>query len=223
MPAAAAAGLPIAVGLLAASLPVAVIMLMLVTSGTRGAVTAFLSGWIAGIAVVTALTVLVVDTTLPRDDPAPWVGVLRVVLGGTLLLLLGVKQWRSRSREGSQSPRWMTAVDTMTPSKALAVAFLLVTVNPKNAVLVVSGAAAIATATASVAHQVLALLLFTGVASAAVAAPVLLQVVLGDRAATVLAAAKGWMTANGSWVMTVVLVVIGAVLLGNGVSGLRSG
>ena len=53
--------------------------------------------------------------------------------------------------------------------------------------------------------------------------PVLLDVVLGDRAATVLAAAKGWMTANGSWVMTVVLVVIGAVLLGNGVSGLRSG
>ena len=104
-----------------------------------------------------------------------------------------------------------------------AVAFLLVTVNPKDAVLVVTGAAAIATATASVAHQVLALLLFTGVASAAVAAPVLLHVVLGDRAATVLAAAKGWMTANGSWVMTVVLVVIGAVLLGNGVSGLRSG
>jgi threonine/homoserine/homoserine lactone efflux protein len=222
VPAAAAAGLPIAVGLLAASLPVAVIMLMLVTSGTRGAVTAFLSGWIAGIAVVAALTVLVVDTTLPRDDPAPWVGVLRVVLGGTLLLL-GVKQWRSRSREGSQPARWMTAVDTMTPPKALAVAFLLVTVNPKNAVLVVTGAAAIATATASVAHQVLALLLFTGVASAAVAAPVLLHVVLGDRAATVLAAAKGWMTANGSWVMTVVLVVIGAVLLGNGVSGLRSG
>lgn len=139
MPAAAAAGLPIALGLLAASLPVAVIVLMLVTSGTRSAVTAFLSGWIAGIAVVAALTVLVVDTTLPRDDPAPWVGVLRVVLGGTLLLL-GVKQWRSRSREGSQSPRWMTAVDTMTPSKALAVAFLLVTVNPKNAVLVVIGA-----------------------------------------------------------------------------------
>lgn len=221
MPAAAAAGLPIAVGRLAASLPVAVIVLMLVTSGTRGAVTAFLSGRIAEIAVVAALTVLVVDTTLPRDDPAPWVGVLRVVLGGTLLLLLGARQWRSRSREGSQPARWMTAVDTMTPSKAQA--FLLVTVNPKNAVLVVSGAAAIATATASVAHQVLALLLFTGVASAAVAAPVLLHVVLGDRAASVLAAAKGWMTANGSWVMTVVLVVIGAVLLGNGVSGLRSG
>ncbi|MEX5259947.1 hypothetical protein [Kocuria sp. CPCC 205263] len=66
MPAAAAAGLPIAVGLLAASLPVAVIVLMLVTRGTRGAVTAFLSGWFAGTAVVAALTVLVLDTTLPR-------------------------------------------------------------------------------------------------------------------------------------------------------------
>jgi threonine/homoserine/homoserine lactone efflux protein len=214
--------LPIAVGLLAASIPVAVLVLMLVSSGARGAVTAFLVGWVAGIGVVAALTLVIIDTSLPRDDPAPWTSLLRMVLGGTLLLM-GVKKWRSRSREGSQPARWMAAVDTMTPSKALAVAFLLASVNPKNAVLVISGAATIATATASVAHQVLALVLFVVVASLGVAAPVVVEAVLGERATPVLAAAKGWMTANGSLVMTLVLIVIGAVLLGNGLSGLRSG
>lgn len=222
MLAAMVASLPIAVGLLAASIPVAVLMLMLVTSGTRGAVTAFLLGWVAGIAVVSALTLAVIDTSLPRDDPAPWTSVLRMVLGATLLLL-GVKQWRSRSREEAQPAGWMTAIDTMTPSKAMVVAFLLASVNPKNAVLVVSGTATIATATAAVAHQVIALVLFAAVASLGVAAPVVIRAVLGDRAAPVLAAAKGWMTANGSLVMTLVLVVIGAILLGNGLSGLLPG
>ncbi|MGQ1840084.1 GAP family protein [Kocuria turfanensis] len=222
MLAATGASLPIAVGLLAASVPVAVLVLMLVTGGRRGAVAGFLFGWVAGIGAVGALTLAVIDTSLPRDDPAPWAGGLRIVLGATLLLL-GVKQWRSRSRADAEPGRFMAAVDTMTASRAVLVAFLLVAVNPKNAVLVVSGAAAIGTATASVAHQVAALALFTVVASLGVAAPVLLRVALGERADPVLAAAKAWMTANSALVMTVVLVVIGTVLLGNGLSGLRSG
>ncbi|WP_075872130.1 GAP family protein [Kocuria sp. CNJ-770] len=222
MPAATLASLPIAVGLLAASMPVAVLVLMLVTGGRRGAVTGFLLGWVAGIGAVAALTLAVIDTSLPRDDPAPWAGVLRIVLGAALLLL-GLKQWRGRTRADTEPGRWMTAVDTMAPARALLVAFLLVAVNPKNAVLVVSGAAAIGTATSVVVHQVAALALFTLVASLGVAAPLLLRVALGDRADPVLAAAKAWMTANSALVMTVVLVVIGAVLLGNGLSGLRSG
>ena len=117
----------------------------------------------------------------------------------------------------------MAAVDTMTPSRAWVVAFLLASVNPKNAVLVVSGAATIATATPSVAQQVIALMLFVVVGSAGVAAPVVIRVVLGDRGTAVLAAAKKWMTANSPLVMTIVLVVIGAVLVSNGLGGLRSG
>ncbi|MFC4905002.1 GAP family protein [Kocuria oceani] len=137
------------------------------------------------------------------------------------LLLPGLKQWRSRTRADAEPGRWVTAVDTMIPVRALLVAFLLVAVNPKTAVLVVSAAAAIGTATSAVVHQVAALALFTLVASLGVAAPVLLRVALGDRAGPLLTAAKAWMTANGALVVTSVLVVLGAVLLGNGLSGLR--
>jgi hypothetical protein len=53
-----------------------------------------------------------------------------------------------------------------------------------------------------------------------VAAPAVVSRLLGDRADPLLAAADAWMTANSAVIMAVVLVVLGAVLIGNGVAAL---
>lgn len=63
-------------------------------------------------------------------------------------------------------------------------------------------------------------MVFVAVASLGVATPAVARLLLGDRADSLLAVADEWMIANNAAIMAVVLVVLGAVLIGNGVAAL---
>jgi Sap, sulfolipid-1-addressing protein len=87
---------------------------------------AFGLGWTIGVVAVT------VDTAVARgadpgsgDDPSTAASVTNLVLGA--LLLLAVRQWRSRPHgdEPATLPSWMTAIDRMTPVKAAGLGGLL--------------------------------------------------------------------------------------------------
>ena len=70
-------------------------------------------------------------------------------------MLLAIKQWRGRPRGDVQPelPAWMKTIDTFTPVKSVGMAVLLSAVNPKNLLLTVGAAAAIAQTGASTASQ----------------------------------------------------------------------
>ena len=91
---------------------------------------------------------------------------LKLVLG-LLLLLVAARQWRGRPHEGDDAPtaKWMGALDAFTPVKALGAGVLLGTVNPKNLLLIVGGAAAVAQTGISTGDQVVAWAVFTLIAS----------------------------------------------------------
>ena len=57
-----------------------------------------------------------------------------------LFLLLAVRNWRNRPPAGTQSamPKWMGAIDAMTPGKAPGLALLLAGVNPNDFMLSVA-------------------------------------------------------------------------------------
>lgn len=114
----------------------------------------------------------------------------------------------------------MAAVDGMKPPAAAGLAVLLSAVNPKNLLLVASGAAAIAAATTDPAEQFAALGIFTIVASAGVAAPIVIYFAMGTRAATLLDRIKVWLVANNAVILVVMLLIIGAKMIGDGVSAL---
>ena len=212
--------LPVAVGLAVVSVPMAVVVLMLVTAGARRSVAAFILGWVVGIGTVVALTIAFVDTAVPETETTRWASIVRIVLG-LVLFALAFRQWRSRPRDGEEptQPKWMTSVGSLSPLKSLGIA-LLSAANPKNAALAVAGGAAIAAGTYVVAEQAIAAVVFTIVASIAVAAPVVVKLVFGERAASMLDSAKSWMAANNAVMMTVILALLGAMVLGEGVSGL---
>jgi len=115
----------------------------------------------------------------------------------------------------------MAAVDAFTPVKAAGLAVLLGAVNPKNLLLVVSGGAAIASAAPDdTTAQVVAAAVFAVVASIGVAAPVFIYLFMGSRAAAMLDALKAWMTHNNAVIMAVLLLILGAKLLGDGIAAL---
>lgn len=217
------ASLPIAVGVLVSPMPIVAVVLMLVSHRARSNGLAFLLGWVAGITAVGALVVLVVGgaTSDTDDTPPTWASVLKLVLGLLLLVLAG-KQWAGRPRDGSDppTPGWMAAVDSFTAPKAFALAVGLGAVNPKNLLLVVAGATTIAQATTSTGERLGALAVFVVVASTGIATPVVLYLTTGERAAHLLDELKTWMTQNNATIMAVLLLVLGAKMIGDGISGL---
>jgi cytosine/uracil/thiamine/allantoin permease len=69
-------------------------------------------------------------------------------------------------------------------------------------------------------QQILAVLVFALVASISVAAPVVAYTVAGPRVLGPLSIVKDWLLRNNVAVMSVVFLVLGALLIYNGVTGL---
>lgn len=213
--------LPIAVGLLLAAAPMAIIALLLVIKRPLGVVGAFLAGWVLGLTVVGGLVILLADLVMLGEEPAWWAAYLKIALG-IVLLMLAIRKWRARPGDDDEPsiPKWMAGVDTVTAHQALAMAFLLASLNPKHVVLVIAGATVIADAASQILEQIVALAVFVVVASLGVAAPAIMSVALGERSGPVLARLEQWMIANNAVIMSVVLLVIGAILIGDGIASL---
>lgn len=223
MGAAIGQSLPVAVGVLISPLPIVAVVLMLVSGRAKANAFSFLVGWFVAVGAVTLLVATLAGAATPDDDGPPlWAAILKIVLG-VLLLLLAVKQWRGRPRAGVEppAPTWMAAIDAFTPVKAAGLAVLLGAVNPKNLLLVVSGGAAIASAApADTNAQVVASVVFALVASLGVATPVFIYLFMESRAARMLDELKTWMIHNNAVIMAVLLLVLGAKMLGDGVAAL---
>ncbi len=97
---------------------------------------------------------------------------------------------------------------------------LLSDVNPKNLLITVGAAAGIAQTGIAAGKQAIALAVFVLIGSLGVGVPVAIFFVMGDRAARLLSAMKDWMGAHNAAIMAVLILVIGAKLIGDGISGL---
>ena len=211
------------VGVALSPVPIIAVVLMLATPRARSNGPAFVLGWVLGLALLGTI-VLLVSSGAGADDggqPATWVSVLKLVLG-LLLVALAVKLWRGRPRGDAEPPlpRWMRTIDQFTPVRALAIGAAFAAVNPKNTLLTIGAAAAIAATGASTGAQAVALAVFILVATLGVGAPVALYFALGERSRAVLDDLKVWMARNNTAIMAVLCLVIGAELLGDGIASL---
>jgi threonine/homoserine/homoserine lactone efflux protein len=215
--------LSLGVGVALSPVPIIAVVLMLGTPRGRVNGPAFLLGWILGLAVVGAIVLAVAGGADASEDaePATWVDVLKLVLG-VLLALVAVRQWRGRPRGGAagELPKWMRTIDSFTPGRSLAIAAALSGINPKNLLLTVGAAAAIAQTGVETGEQAIALAVFILVGTLGPGIPVALYLALGERARRLLDDLKAWLGAHNAAIMAVLCLVIGAKLIGDGISGL---
>jgi threonine/homoserine/homoserine lactone efflux protein len=215
--------LSFAVGVAVSPVPIIAVVLMLTTDRGRVNGPAFVLGWIAGLALAGTAILLLAGQANASDggEPATWVGVLKLMLG-LGLLALAVKQWRGRpaDNEAAELPNWMQKIDGFAPGRALALAFALAAINPKNLLLTVGAATTIAHAGLEAGEQAVALGVFILVASLGIGAPVAIYFALGEKSASLLGGLKDWMAHNNAAIMTVLLLVLGAKLLGDGITAL---
>jgi hypothetical protein len=217
--------LALAVGVALSPVPIIAVVLMLTTRRARVNGPLFVLGWLAGLAVVGAVVLGVSGPAgaSSSGSPAAWVSWVKVALG-LLLLLVAVRQFRGRPKDGGQAhlPKWMATIDGIRPFAACGLAALLAGANPKNLLLAVGGAASIAQTGISGGEQAIAYLVFALIGTLGVGTPVVLYFALGPRADKLLAGLKDWMTEHNAVIMSVLCLVIGAKLIGDAIGGLTA-
>lgn len=217
--------LPMAVGVSLSPLPIVAVVFMLVTPRGRVNGPAFIAGWLIGLAIVGTIVLSLAGGAGATDhgEPATWVDAIKLALG-VLLLLVGVRQWRGRLREGEEAatPRWMGALDTFGPVKALGAGVLLSGLNPKNLLLTIAGATAIAQTGIAIGQQIVVYVIFVLIAAIGVGAPVVLYFALGERSRQLLDSLKTWMARNNAAIMAVLFLIFGVKLIGDAISGLTT-
>jgi threonine/homoserine/homoserine lactone efflux protein len=212
--------LPLALGVAISPIPVIAAILMLLSPNARTTGVGFLVGWIAGVVIaVTAFTLL--SALLPEDDPDasnPVKGTIRIALG-VLLLLLAAKQWRARPHDQAEPelPKWMSAIDTLTPVKGLGLGVLLSALNPKNLIMAAGAGLAIGGSDLGTGQTVIAIVIFTVIAASTVAVPVIAYLAAADRMAQPLESLRAWLVRENTVVMAVLLLVIGVAVIGKGI------
>lgn len=215
--------LPLAVGVAISPVPIIAVILMLLTPNAGAASRGFLLGWLVGITAGLLIFALISGGTgLGGDgEPSTASAIVRLLLGG-LLLVLAVRQWRSRPQPGqpAELPGWLRAIDKVTPVPAVGLGFLLSAVNPKNLMLLAAagvdlGGAGLSGGSAAVAGAIFVLL-----AASTVLLPVVAYAIARDRVGGWLDTLKQWLAVNNAVVMTVLLAVMGAVVLGKGIAAL---
>ncbi len=117
-------------------------------------------------------------------------------------------------------PKWMGTIDKIKPLTAIGFGALLAGVNPKNLLLAVAGAAAIAQTGISGTQQAIAYLIFALIGTIGVAAPVVIYFVMGDRSQEMLAKLNAWMGRNNAVIISVICLIIGAKLIGDAIGAL---
>ena len=217
--------LAFAVGIALSPIPIIAVVLMLTSAkaGVNGPI--FVLGWLVGLGIVGAIVLALAGPAGAgkSGSPATWVSWVKIVLG-VLLLLVAARQFRSRPRGGEEPdmPKWMTRIDKTTPLAAFGLAAALSGANPKNLLLAVAGAAAIAQTGIPGGQQALAYLAFAVIAALGVGIPVGIYFALGERSARLLAGLKDWMSEHNAVIMTVLCLIIGVKLIGDAISGLTS-
>lgn len=212
----------LAVGVAVSPVPIIAVIVMLLSRRAGANSLAFAAGWVVGIAGATAVVIIASGSIGTGSGGSPSAGVSAVKLAlGVLVLLLGVRSWRKRPTSGEPAPlpRWLQAVDELTPAKSAGLGMVLSALNPKNLLLTVGGGLAIAGAPASSGGKAVAAAVFVVLAVSTVLVPVAAYHVSRPRAERVLEPLKGWLQANNANVMAVLLLVIGVVLIGKGIAG----
>ena len=215
--------LPAAVAVALSPIPIVAIVLVLGTNRARLNGAAFALGWVAGLAVVSVMvTLLLGGADRPGSESALVAEWLKLVVGA-VFWGMAAAQWRKRPQAGEPPPMpgWMATLSSVTPVKALGLGAALSGANPKNLALTLAAAASIAQAGLGARGNAVAVAAFVAIGSLSVVGAVGATFVADERAARPLASIKAFMLQHNAVIMMVVLLVLGAKFLGDGLAGLR--
>jgi hypothetical protein len=193
--------------------------------GGRAKAALFALGWTLTIVVLTLVAALVIDAADDAGASATEDGVnIAQIVIGLAFFALAWKSWRSRpdpNAEQTAVSRQVRMLDRMSrigPLGAFGFGLLQGVAIVKNIPLALSGGARIGEAELGGGQVAAALIIFGLVASVGMIALVVVAVVGGSRLDPSIASLRTWLEDNMVTISIVVMLMIGAFLLGKGLA-----
>jgi len=222
MPGTIAEALLLSLGVAISPIPILGVVALLLSERPRPTGLGFSGGWMGGIVVVvSAATAFALfsdrlgDSGLLRQSAAA----VGVVLGA-LAIAAGVAVWMLQPPGAeARQPRWLAALDQMSVRQAVVLGAALSAVNPKN--LLASVVAGLMIGWSGLSTQVIAAsaAAFSLIASSSVLLPMLAFRLAGRAIRGRLTIVRDWLIRHNAGVVSLVLIVIGALLVVRGLSG----
>ena len=203
-------------------------VLLITSEGGVAKNTAYVVGWVLALVPVAVATIALYPETPKAAASSAWTSWVEIAAGVALAGWLLIRSRRPNAPEPQGSgrrnappqgaqPKWMSRLDSM----SLLPAFVLGAFLPNYAIVVAAVSNVVQTGLSKGQAGVI-LVLFIVVASAGVAAPLLLLAFRRDAAPGIYQGWRVWLIANGQRVLTVVLAVVALALVVKGVIGLAT-
>ncbi len=217
--------LPFAFGLMLS--PFVIVTGLMLLLGENGRVKSALLGlgWFVAIITLTTVGFLIVDAYKDASGKYTETGVyLAQLIFAVLFFVLAALAWRKRPRgddaaedvpeSASKKPSLTSRLDGLSPLGALGVGAAQGLLVIKNIPLSLSAGAVFGEAGLAVAQAVVAVVVFALVGTLGVIVPLAVALVGGERLTPTLVSARGWFESNMSAITITVLLLLGALFLG---------
>ena len=192
----------------------AFILILASKNGTKKGA-AFIFGWLASLAVVVAVTILVTGNNPPKSNTAPSLAALAAKIAiGAALLVIAVRRWRKmgQPKKPKKTPKWQTGIDNMSPLYAVGLAPLT---QPWG--LVAAGVATITEAKLASWQDYVAIVGFCLIATGLY---IVMELYVGfrpDEGQLLLARLRNWLDTHTDQVIIIVSLGLGLWLVGKSV------
>lgn len=206
--------LPYAVAVALSPMPIAALILMLLSEKAKTNSIAFTLGWILGLAIMVFVASSIFgasESEVKTVTHFSFKTLIELSLG-TLLLGLALVQWRKRTKPGQtpSMPKWMSAIESFSPIKSFAVGISIAIINVKNAPMGIAVGSVVSNtgndgSTAFIAYLLLA--------TSTITIPTIGFLVFGKRLQGDLENLKTWLILNNATIMFVLFLILGMVLI----------
>jgi hypothetical protein len=208
--------LPLALTIALSPLPLAALLLMLLAPDGFKSAVGFSIGWFLG--VLLSATLLALLSSLLPHDRGPGSRALQVAVPlvlGIALIVLGVVQWHDRPSRGAEVPlpRWLSALDRLTPARATIIGVGYAAFRPKNLVMAAAAGVVILGAHADPTGILISVAVFTALASITMLGPVLAYAFGGAAVRGRLVRLREWLIRNMPTITVITVLLLGAFLV----------
>jgi len=214
-------------GLVVAISPTILTVVIVLLIGAQNApAIGFSLGYTAGLTIDILLFVLLgglagVNLTTNWTTYEGWI----LVLIGIGLAALGIRQFHHRRRTGDPPPprpRWMAAINGVGTVRAGLIGTGLGALRPKNLLMIAAASVAIVTGGLGALGTAIGIVLFVALSASSVLAITALAVLGRDRMMPRLTEWQEWLEFHAAAMMSVVLLVVGVAVFGQGLGAVTS-
>lgn len=204
------------IGLLLSPIPIAALIIMLMTAQARNNGMAFIAGWLLGVFGVGLIVISFPGLGTGDSTPLPYAQQIRLIIGLILIFWSSFNIIRRYRTPNPEIPRFFQNLDHIKASRAFGVGLLVSAGNIKNLGFSAAAAVIINQAQTDYLQSLLYLTSYSLIGSTTVLIPAGLYFMLHHKADPILQHWKAWLMKNHAYILSGVVIFVGLMIIKGG-------